>query len=127
MELINSNFEFPNLENVASVEPPLVSARYLLDHDDRPIATIVRVILYTNSDLASEPVLDLSQDGTGSVEYITNEASSAENPYLVWYAEATLPVVEEISLNAVDKRLPPQTSRGTRTTVQTGTSNTIDA
>lgn len=127
MQLVNRDFNYPNIEDVASVEPPLVSARL---ETEGPYAgkVIVRVMFMTNTDVENPPVLNLNDDGTGTISFVTPIDPQPVNPFYVWYDEQFLSEdVRVVNIKLADTRtIPPTTSRGTETTVQSGTGNTID-
>lgn len=124
MEPICNDFNFPNPENVGPVVAPLLMA------SEQPgEKTLIRAMLVTNADIVEgqEPVMTMDADGNGEIVYETTEPSRSQQHNLVWYLEETIDgVFGTVTVDAKDNRLPPQTSRGTQTTVQSGGGNTID-
>ncbi len=120
MTEITGDFNFPNLSNVASIEPPLISARLIGDD------VVVRIFFLSSGTLTMDPTVTLESTGEGQITYETEAEAEPQNPNTLWYAEFTMTDMTEVSISVLDKRKPNQTSRGTTTTVQPGTGNTID-
>ena len=124
--LHTSPFIFPSPHNVNEVVAPLGSAKYL-DPDNTTV--LLRVIQFTNEDLATAPTLEIKGNGdnqlTAIVNFETSEGSLNDKPNIAWYGEVEISVeqgmpvdADQITADAVDGGRPPKTSRGTVIVIQ---------
>ncbi|GAB5418875.1 MAG: hypothetical protein Crog4KO_01440 [Crocinitomicaceae bacterium] len=134
MESIDQNFLFPAVIENGDVVDPLVQAFTCKRmHNSRETdGTLVRVVMFTNGTLTADGTPELSFVGgssnTAVVNYTSTQTPQPGNPYNVWYLEAwNVGTADEVTVKVNDNVVaPPKTSRGTQTSVQTGTGNTID-
>lgn len=119
-------FNFPVPIDVNPVVAPLASAKYVGTDNSK---VLLRVVQFTNEDLASNPSLEIMLDPdnqSANVNFETSASSLNEKPNKVWYGEVLISEFKfvksvesvantsnQIPVTAIDKGRPPKTSRGT--------------